>query len=195
MFSCEICKTSRKIQCFLMFSSHVNPDFFSVSTGNYHCRPQKIEIIVIHGENKWKKGKYGTLTGGQGRIDSMLKLYSVSRNLDHFKLHVTCLLTSVWQSAEVKALHTMIGGRCLQLIDRGGFCSLSTMTNWIELCDTPPDTPLFAWLGTKWNRGQIICWLFCKRLHVLGRAATPLLKMAEHLHVLNNVNVDFTALD
>ena len=67
-----------------MFSSHINPDFFSVSAGNYHCKPQKIEIIVIHRENKWKKEKYGTLTEGQGRIDSMLKLYSVSRNLDHF---------------------------------------------------------------------------------------------------------------
>ena len=50
------------------------------------------------------------------------------------------LLTSMQRSAaEVKALHTI-----LQFLALGDFCNFSTMTNCIESCDAPPDTPLFA---------------------------------------------------
>ena len=41
----------------------------------------------------------------------------------------------------------------------------------IELCEAPSDTPLFASdsVQSEIETGQIICWLFCKRLH--GKAA------------------------
>ena len=56
----------------------------------------------------------------------------------------------------------MIGGLLLQFLDRDELN--------IELCDAPPDTPLFASNSVQ-EACQIICWLFCKRLHVKSAGA------------------------
>ena len=52
----------------------------------------------------------------------------------------------------------MISGLFLQFLDRDELN--------IELCDAPSDTPLFASdsVQNEIETGQIICWLFCKRL-------------------------------
>ena len=57
----------------------------------------------------------------------------------------------------------MIGGLFLQFLDRD-------ILN-IELCDAPPDTPLFASdsVQNEIEAEQIICWLFYERLH--GKSA------------------------
>ena len=62
-------------------------------------------------------------------------------------------------NAEVKALH-MVGGLFLQFLDHGKLN--------IESCDAPPDTPLFAsdLVQNEIEACQIICWLFCERLHI-----------------------------
>ena len=62
-------------------------------------------------------------------------------------------------------------------------------------CYAPLDAPLFASNSVQNEIEARLSNGFRKRLHVLGRAATPLLKMAERLHVLNNVKVDFSALE
>ena len=57
----------------------------------------------------------------------------------------------------------MIGGLFLQFLDRDKLN--------IELCDAPPDTPLFVSdsVQNEIEAGQIICWLFCERLY--GKSA------------------------
>ena len=59
----------------------------------------------------------------------------------------------------------MIGGLFLQFLDRDKLN--------IELCDAPPDTPLFVSdsVQNEIEACQIICWLFCQRFHVKSAGA------------------------
>ena len=59
----------------------------------------------------------------------------------------------------------MIGGLFLQFLDRDKLN--------IELCDAPPDTPLFASdsVQNEIEAYHIIYWLFCQRLHVKSAEA------------------------
>ena len=59
----------------------------------------------------------------------------------------------------------MIGGPFLQFLDRDKLN--------IELCDAPPDTPLFASdvVQNEMEAGQIIYWFFFQRLRLKSAGA------------------------
>ena len=74
---------------------------------------------------------------------------------------------------EVKALHTISAvsrpWQFLQFLGFRDFCSFSTVTNCIEIVwRTPRHASIrlnSVRTNTKWNRGHIIYWVFCKRPH------------------------------